>query len=781
MTFENWDKYQYNLEYGYYHQFTRNMLHLNNTDGTFSEVGRLLDIEATDWSWGALIADFDNDGYRDLYISNGINRDILNQDYLNFIANEEVAKSMMTEEGVDYKKLIDIIPSNRIPNYVFAGGAELSFSKKTKEWGLDTPSHSNGSAYGDLDNDGDLDLVVNNVDMPAFVYRNETNTQNPDHHYLSVKLQGEGKNVFALGSSVTVRAGGKTYYSELIPTRGFQSSVDYRLHFGLNGIDRVDTVLVRWYDDRASILTGIPVDQEITIAHADAELDGLPPMEKPLVGDKIFDDVTAFANLPYTHKENRYADFDRDRLLYHMRSTEGPCLCKGDVNGDGLEDLYAGGAKDQPGQILAQGRNGRFFAVADNTLKADAPSEDVDCRFFDADGDGDLDLYVVSGGNEFSPTAVALGDRLYFNNGKGSFTKGKQPLPVAQRFENTSCVETADYDGDGDLDLFVGTRLLPLRYGVPVNGYLLENDGSGTFQDVTKTKAPGLEKIGMITDAVWSDYDGDSDQDLIVVGEWMAITVFKNDGGTLNKVDAGLGQTAGWWGAIEQADLDGDGDMDYIVGNHGLNSRFRASQEKPVYCYVNDFDQNRTVEQIVCTYNGDKAYPLVLRHDLVNQMPHLKKEILKYESYQGKTMEELFSPEVLERSIVHEVVQLASVALRNRGDGTFEVIELPREAQYAPVYAIAIGEYTGDNIPDVVLGGNLHGVKPEVGRYDASYGLMLKGKGDGQFEALSAEQSGIRIDGQVRAIVPMGSRLFIARNNTAIKVLQRGQRSRAVQ
>ncbi|MEN0004452.1 MAG: VCBS repeat-containing protein, partial [Bacteroidota bacterium] len=397
-------------------------------------------------------------------------------------------------------------------------------------------------------------------------------------------------------------------------------------------------------------------------------------------------------------------------------------------------------------------------------------------RFFDADGDGDLDLYVVSGGNDFAPTEVALTDRLYFNKGNGNFEKSPQALPIAQRFESTSCVRPADYDQDGDLDLFVGTRLRPLLYGVPVNGYLLENDGKGFFTEVSKQKAPALEKLGMITDAIWSDIDRDADMDLIVVGEWMPITLFKNEGGRFEKMKQGTGleQTAGWWNSIAKADLDGDGDEDFIVGNHGLNSRFKASVEKPVSCYVNDFDQNRTVEQIVCTYNGEKAYPLVLRHDMVTQMPQLKKQFLKYDSYKEKTIEELFAPEVLERSVVHEVTQLASVVLLSNGDGTFVLQELPQAAQFSPVYAITIGEYTGDDHLDVVLGGNLFGVKPEVGRYDASYGTFLAGKGDGSFESYTVQKSGIQLEGEVRAIVNVADKLYIARNNKTMQVFEKG-------
>jgi len=773
MTFEDWDKYQLNLRHGYYHQFTRNMLHRNNgvsiNNGLgFSEVGRLAGVEATDWSWSALINDFDNDGFKDLFIANGLAQDILNQDYLKYISNDEMAKMVIRKEGVDYKKLIDIIPVNKISNYAYAGDGDLSFTDVTEMWGLEEPSHSNGAAYGDLDNDGDLDLVVNNVNMPLFVYENHANQKG--NHFLKFDLLGDKLNRNAIGAKVSLKVGDSLFYQELNPMRGFQSSVDYRLNFGLGNITVVDTVLVEWYYGKTTLLTNVEVNQTLRLNEKDAEhLDKESPTEE----NTFFKEATASISMDYVHQENNYVDFDTDRLIYHMKSTEGPKVSIGDVNGDGLTDMYIGGAKGFSAALMLQTKSGSFRNSSTELFEKDKDSEDLSSTFFDADGDGDLDLYVCSGGNEFSNNSFALVDRLYLNDGNGNFLKSDQVLPAGKP-ESTSVVKAADYDGDGDMDLFVGVRLKPRLLGVPQNGYILVNDGQGVFKEQTKSVAPGLLQAGMITDAQWADYDRDGDKDLFVVGEWMNIRLFQNNNGSFEEITSmsGLDDTQGWWNVIEPADVNGDGYMDMIVGNHGWNSRFSASKEKPIRCYINDFDQNGSAEQIVCMYNGEKEYPLVLRHDLVSQLPMLKKKYLKYEAYKGQTIQDMFVPEVLERSEIHKVVQLATVVLVNQKDGTFAVKELPKEAQISPVYAIAAEDFTGDGNMDLVLGGNLHGVKPEVGRYDASYGVFLKGLGNGDFSRIENAKSNLYLEGEIRdfqLIDLLGQTyLLVARNNDSL-------------
>lgn len=772
-TFENWDRYQYNLSNDYYHQFTRNMLHLNNTDGTFSEVGRLAGVEATDWSWGALFMDMDNDGNKDIFVANGIYRDLTDQDFLNFIANQETQKAILSKDSIDFNQLIEAIPSVKIPNYAFANNGALGFSNQAKNWGLATPSHSNGSAYGDLDNDGDLDLVVNNVNMPLFVYRNESRQEYPEHHFLQVNLEGEGANPFALGAKVMAKHRGAIFYAEHIPMRGFQSSMDYRIHFGLGTIAELEELVVEWPNGTVTRLEGVKTDQMISLRQAEG---GVATQDVAEQSKPIFQ--SSSPSLKFQHQENNFVDFDHDRLLYHMTSTMGPRIAKADVNGDGRDDLYIGGAKDQAGKLFLQDQQGNFKSKTITAFVRDLKSEDLDCLFFDADQDGDQDLYVGSGGSEFSASSFALVDRLYLNDGKGDFNRSMQPLPSNQLFENTSCVAAADYDGDGDQDLFVGIRQRPSYYGVPVKGYLLENDGKGTFKEVTKERAPELEQLGMITDVVWNDYDQDGDADLLVLGEWMPVTVFQNEGGKFSNVTAaaGLANTEGWWNCLEGGDFDGDGDLDFMLGNHGHNSRFRASQEKPLTLYVNDFDSNGKVEQILCAYQGDQSYPMVLRHDLVMQLPGLKKQYLKYENYQGQRINDIFTPEVLEKSVVLKAVNLSTSLLINQGDGTFALQALPQAAQLSPTYGIAVDDFDQDGKLDVLLGGNLFEAKPEVGPYDASYGLLLKGKGDLQFTPLSSDASGLRIAGAVRDIqlitVKGEHQVLVARNNAEVLTLK---------
>ena len=775
-TFDNWDRFQLNYQNGYWRQFTRNTLQLNNGDYTFSEIGRLANVAATDWSWGALIFDFENNGLKDIFVANGIYQDLTNQDFLKFVTEENTIQQIISNKGVDYKKLVELIPSQPVANYAFVNDGNLRFHDKAAELGLGQPGFSNGSAYGDLDNDGDLDLVVNNVNMPFFLYENQSNTLRPENRFLKFVLKGSGKNTNAIGTKITAYVGGKAHYLEQVPIRGFQSTVDPRPNLGLGKAPKADSVVVEWPDGTVTRRYEVNTNQVLTLNQSEG-IAQVPArqMDTPA---RPFEALSGAAlPLQYQHTENTFVDFDRDRLVFHMLSTEGPCMCKGDANGDGREDVYVGGARDYPGSLFLQQANGRFAASNTALFEEDKASEDVDCAFFDANGDGQLDLYVASGGNEVSTISSSLADRLYLNTGKGTFAKSPQILP-ANSYESSSTVQPADFDGDGDTDLFVGIRSVPFFYGLPANGYLLKNDGKGNFSDATAALLPTLKGLGMITDAAWLDYDRDGDPDLALAGEWMPIRLFRNDGVRFSEVSeaAGLKDTQGWWNTLETADLDQDGYPELIAGNHGLNSRFRASAQQPVSLHVNDFDRNGTVEQILNQYNGGRSYPMILRHDLVMQMPSLKKKYLKYEAYKNQTMQDMFSPEEREKTLVLEARMLESALLMNTGKGSFRISALPIQAQLAPVYAIAVADADGDGSLDLLLAGNLYEVKPEVGRYDANYGVLLQGDGKGGFRAVPSRQSGLYLSGQARemAFVKAGKEnlLLVAQNGDALQAFR---------
>lgn len=485
-------------------------------------------------------------------------------------------------------------------------------------------------------------------------------------------------------------------------------------------------------------------------------------------GTPLFSGKTGL--IDFTHQENLFVDFDRDKLIFHMLSTEGPGLSAGDANGDGLDDVYIGGAKDQSGALFLQSPNGAFKRSNEQLFDADRGSEDTRSVFFDADGDGDKDLYVCSGGNEFSTSSSSLIDRLYMNNGKGQFKKTDQILP-AGKFESTSTVKAADFDGDGDQDLFVGIRVENFSYGYPMNGYLLKNNGIGQFTNVSDEIAPTLKAIGLITDAVWSDLDGDRDQDLVIVGEYMPITVLMNEKGRFMDatISLGLDKTNGWWNTVVAADIDGDGDEDLVAGNHGLNSRLKADSLHPVSLYVHDFDQNGTLEHILCAYNGNTAYPLALRHDLIAQVPEVKKKFQKYEDYKNATLEDIFPPERREGALVLKSNWMATSVVINNGKNRWTVKPLPGPAQYSPVHALLTDDFNGDGKTDILMGGNLYRVKPEIGRYDASFGLLLTGDGKGGFIPMHSSQSGIRIDGEIRSF----TLLRTARRNEKLLVVGR--------
>lgn len=758
--FENWNKYQMNVEAGYYRQFPRNVLQLNSgfidSSGRIAmrEISRYAGVEATDWSWGALIADLNNDGHKDLFVANGIYKDLTDLDYINFYADPATTRRLFEERGSFLKDLIDSMPSNPLPNYLFQNNGDLTFTNKAPEWGLGCPSFSNGSAYGDLDNDGDLDLVINNVNMPPFIYRNNSNRQ-PNSHYLKIDLTAKGKNPFALGAQVTLYAGEQTFFQELAPMRGYQSSVDYTLHFGLGTVTQIDSLQITWPDLTVETKKHVKADQHLRIIQQKDQpatlLVNRP--KKPSKEKTLFSLIDNHLGIKAGYQKSNFVDFDRDPLIFHMVSAEGGQLSVGDLNGDQLPDLVFPAPKGQALELYVQNRSGTFDPLPQDVFQEDKSSRMTSSLLFDADNDGDLDLYACNGGNEFPSSSSSLIDHLYFNTGNGQFVRSSQILPT-KYYENTSCVAPADIDQDGDLDLFVGIRAQPFQYGLPCNGYLLENDGKGNFTNRTELLAPDLLEIGMITDAVWIDTDQDGDLDLILSGEWMPLTQFRNDNGRLVKIQApdGLNEAFGLWNCIETADLDQDGDLDLIAGNHGLNTRLRASPSIPMYMYVYDFDGNGKIEQVLTTYNGDDHYPFAGRNDLVSQLPYLKKKYLKFNSFKEQSIIDIFGQEKVEKALRLKASHTASCVFINEGNNQFSARPLPSMVQLAPLYAVHAGDFTGDGIPDLLVGGNFYWSKPEVGIYDANRLTLLQGKGDGTFTVVEEIRSGLNVEGEIRDI-----------------------------
>jgi enediyne biosynthesis protein E4 len=767
-AFETYDVYQLRLKNGYYQQFMRNMLHLNNQDGTFSEVGQMAKVDATDWSWGALIADFNNDLNKEIFVSNGIYKDVTNQDFVEFLGSSEQMRAAIEGKKIDFRDFVGKMPSVKLSNHMFKGTGELNFENVAGEWGLAEPSFSNGAAYGDLDNDGDLDLVVNNVNQESFVYKNRSR-ELEKNHYLAVTFKGYAKNWFGLGANVKAFVAGQIVTLDNMPIRGFQSSMDYKMILGLGKNEIIDSLKVTWPDDKTEIIRSLKADQQITLNYTNAS----EPKKSSVVPRPFLSEVSS---TEISHKENDFNDFDRDRLLYHMLSTQGPAFAVADLNKDGLDDFYIGGSVGNPGKLYMQ-RSDKFYEGSTEIFSTDLRADEVDASFFDMDNDGDLDLYVVTGGSENLAQSMPLLDRLYENTGIKDgvpiFKITEKKIPPL--YQSGSCVRPADVDLDGDLDLFVGTRSIPSYYGLPADQFLLINDGSGNFKEASVDQAPQFRKLGMVTDALWFDYDSNGFSDLIAVGDWMPITIFLNDGKQLKRAEGikGLENSEGFWNRIEAADLDMDGDSDFVLGNLGLNSKFRPSISSPLILRVNDFDQNGSVEPIFAYLKDGKEYPMALRQDVIKQMSSLKKKFVYYKDYAGKSLLDIFDPKLVERSETLKVYEPKTSILVNEGKNTFSLKPLPFEAQVAPVFGIAIQDINGDKYPDIMIGGNLFAVKPEIGRYDALHGLGLIGDGKGNFTALTSLRSGLKIEGEVRHIVPIqkqGSKVFaFIRNNQSVK------------
>lgn len=754
-TFENWDKYQYNVMNGYHHQFTRNVLHLNNKNGTYSEISRLLGIEASDWSWGALLFDMDNDGYRDLYIANGIYRDLTDQDYLQYVANESVLASLVKDEGVNYKELIDIIPSRSVPNHAFRNQGDLSF-KRFGASGLETTGFSNGSAYGDLDNDGDLDLVVNNVNGPPFVYRN----RGSDNNYLKLVLSGSQSNPLAYGAKALIKGESGNLVYELQPSRGFQSSVEPNLLIGL-GQQTSAMVEIVWPDGRQQALGKVAANQTLYIKKSDSP----PSTQEAKPGRQLLPSD----RLNYTHKENKFVDFNRERLIYTMQSTQGPAVAEGDLNGDGVSDLVIGGSKGVATQIMMGSADGSYRSMPEQvSLTALAPSEHVDIELFDADGDGDLDMYLAAGGSEHTKFSPFYYDRLLLNDGSGRFITSNQNLPLEGLLVSTGAVAAGDLDGDGDLDLVVGERLKVGQYGAPTAAYVLRNDGSGRFTDASADLAPDLASTGMVTDIKIADLDGDDRPEIVIAGEYMDVQVYKSKGQKYELQD-GTDGAKGWWNTLHLADLNGDGLTDIVAGNHGLNSRFRATPQATLRLYFSDYDKNGYGEGILASQHSDgEYYPFALRHKLLKQLAYLTKKYPDYASFKDQSMADIFLPEQLDSAFVREANEMRSMVFFNTGNLAFQAQALPTSAQVSPIYAVSSQDVDKDGDLDLIMGGNLYGVKPEIGRFDASYGHILINDGSGSFEDKAVDY-GLSVSGEMRSITTTQAGFCLFFNNAPVR------------
>ncbi|MDO5988423.1 VCBS repeat-containing protein [Flavivirga amylovorans] len=769
MASMNVDAFYRILEAGNHYQYMHNMLQINNGNGFFSEIGQFAGIDKTDWSWSCLGSDFDNDGLRDLFISNGFRRDIFDKDatskFSSYIESKEKKKRSKSE---NVQHIVSLFNENKISNYIYKNNGDLKFSNKIKDWGLEAISFSNGAAVGDLDNDGDLDLIVNNINDAAFVYKN--NSEKSGNNYLKVKLKGPKNNTLGLGAKITVFNKDSIQYHELKNVRGYLSSVEPIAHFGLGKTNVIDSVKVVWPDKKVNLHSNLKVNTVLTVDYKEANRLKLKKEQY----NPVFKDITkhAFLGKQVTHKENEFDDFKTQILLPHKLSTEGPCISVADVNNDGFEDFYLGGAVNQSGRLFLQKKHETFVESKQTSFLKDKNYEDVASVFFDANKDGAVDLYVASGGNEFHEKSPEYQDRLYLNDGKGHFVKSNNFPEITS---SGGCVLPLDYDDDGDLDLFVGGRLVPNRYPAHSKSYLLQNN-SGFFTDVTSQFAKDLEFIGMVTDAVWQDIDGDSKNELLVVGEWMPISLFQIKDGVFEKLEhPTLNKTNGWWNTIEAKDIDLDGDIDFIVGNLGENYKFKASEEKPFYVFASDYDKNGTNDVFLAKDYKDKIVPVRGKECSTEQLPSLSKKFATYNEFAISDIGTILDDKAL-TSQKHEAYTFQSVFLINNG-GVLEIKKLPNQAQYSTVQSIVVNDFNKDGINDVLLTGNKFNVEIETTRADASVGLLLNGIKNFDFKEVKPTSSGVFLPFNVKEskAIKLGENaqgILVGINNGSIRLLK---------
>ncbi len=744
---------------GYHFQYMYNMLQLNNGNNTFSEIAHLAGISNTDWSWGPLLADFDGDGFKDLFISNGLRKDIRNRDWAKRY-NEALDEYFSYElfPSSLWNELLETLPAEKLPNYIYRNSSDLTFENVIEKWGMNQPSYSNGAAYGDLDNDGDLDLVVNNVDEKAFLYENRAN-ENTNYHYLKIKLRGPELNPMALGTKVTIETGATSQTIQHYITRGYRSSIDPAIVIGCGADTVVDRMKILWPDGTLSRYEKIRTNHEMVIDYetCDKEIVVSSSISQPL-----FQSDESGHDISFIHKENNYDPYQFQPLLPYRLSELGPALAVADVNKDGMDDFFVGGAYSQAGALYLQ-KSGGFFEISNAAqFDNDRLYEDAGAVFFDADLDGDLDLFVVSGGYEFPESSEIYQDRLYINDGTGIFERNTERLPTDS--QSGGKVIAKDWDNDGDEDLLILGRQTPQKYPIPADSRLLENV-NGYFKDISATHAPGLINLGMVTDACWTDIDNDGDMDLMVVGEWMKVTLFKQENGVLNKVinNNGLENSSGWWNCIVQFDVDSDGDDDFIAGNLGLNSKFKASIEHPLELFSADLNQDEKSDIIFAFHEGKRLLPLDNLERSSAQYPELLDRISSHDQFASKTLSEIYSEKSLEKAAHFDAKTMSTSIVINNGDGTFRVIGLPVEAQFSQVMGALAKDYNGDGIIDLIIARNRYSIEEETVRNDAGIGLFLKGTGKGDFVPVPFIQSGLYMGGDINHIdqIEINQELYI--------------------